>query len=338
MRLEDLDGWPWRSPELAARALERKYACAFASRGAGVVEWAWNINPFMPIDNESVIGFFRPDGTAKPELDVVPAYAEFFRTAAAWLDDFEPDPVIVVIPHSRLFMGRPAASDGVRRMIGLMAERFGVVPTALSELRLTPERLRDAKLVIVPSPEFLAGPAADALLAASRERDEDPPDGRRHGRPLRRDAGGAFLARNRRPRSPRGAEGAGWIRLRDVRPEPAGVVASKPRSPARSSLTGNVWHEPLPLEHAREDEPLASLLARAFAAAGVEAHPSEGGVAARLLLAPRAVFGVFVNETARDAERAVTIAGHAVRVSVPAGRARLLLFDRKSGEVIAETR
>ncbi|HEY0789186.1 MAG TPA: hypothetical protein VGE86_11110, partial [Thermoanaerobaculia bacterium] len=94
MRLEDVDGMPWRPPALAARTLERKYAYAFASRGAGVVEWAWNINPMMPIDNESVIGFFRPDGTAKPELDVVPAYAAFFRAAAPLLDDFDSDPVV----------------------------------------------------------------------------------------------------------------------------------------------------------------------------------------------------------------------------------------------------
>ena len=131
MRLEDVDGWPWRSPENAAELLERKFAYAFAARGGGIIEWAWNINPYMAIDNESVIGFFRPDGTAKPELRTIPPLAAFFRTAAPHLDDFEPDPVVMVIPHSRLFMGRPAATDGMRRMIRLMAERFGVVPTAL---------------------------------------------------------------------------------------------------------------------------------------------------------------------------------------------------------------
>ena len=73
MRLEDVDGTPWRSPAIAARLLERKLAYAFAGRGAGVVEWAWNVNPYMPIDNEATIGLFRPDGTAKPELGPSPS-------------------------------------------------------------------------------------------------------------------------------------------------------------------------------------------------------------------------------------------------------------------------
>ncbi|MEM8934212.1 MAG: hypothetical protein AAGE94_23665, partial [Acidobacteriota bacterium] len=84
MRLEDHDGWSWRSPEIAAQVLEAKYAYAFASRGAGIIEWAWNINPYQPIDNESVIGFFRPDGTAKPELRVVRDLAAFFEVATPY--------------------------------------------------------------------------------------------------------------------------------------------------------------------------------------------------------------------------------------------------------------
>lgn len=168
MRLEDVDGWHWRSPESASSLLERKFAAAFAARAAGNVQWAWNINPFMPIDNESVIGFIRPDGTVKPEIDVVRMHADFFRAAATWLDDFEPDPVVIVIPQSRLFMNRPAALDGYRRAVRLMGERFGVVPTALSDLRLAAERLKNAKLVIAPSLEFLNAQAAEALLAARR--------------------------------------------------------------------------------------------------------------------------------------------------------------------------
>ncbi|HEY0593271.1 MAG TPA: hypothetical protein VGF40_15980, partial [Thermoanaerobaculia bacterium] len=318
-----------------ARTLERKYAYAFASRGAGVVEWAWNINPMMPIDNESVIGFFRPDGTAKPELDVVPAYAAFFRAAAPLLDDFDPDPVVAVIPHSRLFMGRPAATDGFRRMIRLMAERLGVVPTALSELRLTPERLRGAKLVVVASPEFLAASAADALLTASRSGTKvlfiGPVTGDPYGEvPASLAAlGVADAGRPVALREPAGGRLATFDRnLRES--------LLRSLAPPRASFEGNVWHEPLPLDHAREDEPLAALLEKAFAAAGVAAHPSDTGVAARLLAAPRAVLGIFVNETARDAQRTVTVGARKVAVDVPAERARMVLFDR-TGAIIAQT-
>src|SRR4029079_11504106 len=92
MRLEDIDGIPWRTPEDAALLLERKLGYAFAGRGAGVVEWVWNVNPYMPLDEEATIGLIRPDGTAKPELDVMSRFAAFFARAAPRLDDFEPDP------------------------------------------------------------------------------------------------------------------------------------------------------------------------------------------------------------------------------------------------------
>lgn len=341
MRLEDLDGWPWRSPELAARVLETKFAYAFASRGAGVIEWAWNINPYQPIDNESVIGFFRPDGTAKPELRVIPELAEFFARAAPWLDDFEPDPVVAVIPHSRLFMGWPGGADGFKRMIRVLAERFGVVPTGLSELRLSAERLSHARLVIVPSPLTLEDSAAEALLAASRSGAKVLVTGVVLGNPygvVPEALAELGIAGEGRPVKLReetgwGAEGTGWATFdRDLREQiRRSVVPSPP------SLEGDVWHEPLPLEFAREDEPLAGLLGAALAAAGVETQPSEAHVALRLLYAPRAVLAVLVNEIAADAKRRLTVAGRAYDVPVSAGRSRLVLFERSTGEMLAAT-
>jgi hypothetical protein len=340
MRLEDVDGMPWRSPALAAAVLERKYASAFAARNCGVVEWAWNINPYMPIDNESAIGFFRPDGTAKPEIDVAAEFAKFFHAAATWLDDFDPDPVVIVVPHSRLFMGRPAATDGFRRIIRVLAERFGVVPTALSELRLTAQRLRHARLVIVPSPEFLEEEAAVALLAASKEGARVLVTGAVSGDPYGRvgpalgelritDAGAPVTFR----------EATNWGRSGFATFD-RNLQESLPRStaPPLENLTGNIWHEPLPLEHAHEDEPLSALLAGALAASGIETHPSDrGGVSLRVLTGSRALLVVAINETSRDAERRVTLAGRAFDIRVPAGRSRMILLDRSTGNVIAQT-
>jgi hypothetical protein len=326
MRLEDADGWPWRSPQNAASLLERKFAAAFAARAAGNVQWAWNINPFMPIDNESVIGFIRPDGTVKPEIGVVRKQAEFFRAASPWLDDFEPDPVVIVIPQSRLFMNRPAALDGYRRAVRLMGERFGVVPTALSDLRLTEDRLKHAKLVIVPSLEFLGAEAANALLAARRNGVKVLFTGAITG-----DAYGEVPAAL--------AELGVVDRGRPVafREDGATFDRNLQESLLRSGLPRSEWHEPLPLEHAREDEPLARLLERAFAAAGVETFPSDSGVVSRLLVAPRAILGVFVNDTAADARRRVTISGRAVDVDVSAGASRLVLWERSTGRMIVQS-
>jgi hypothetical protein len=313
MRLEDVNGWPWRSAQVAAAMLERKFAYAFAARGMGAVEWAWNINPYMPIDNEAVIGFVRPDGTAKPELDVVPRFAKFFRQAAPWLDDFAPDPVIVVIPQSRLFMNRPAALDGFRRIVRILAERFGIVPSALSDLRLTAERLRDARLIIVPSVEFLDRSAAEALLAAKR-------------------AGTKLLFTGAIVSDPYGEVPEALRELgvvgaaRPVEFHESGATFD--RNLRESLLAG----ETLPVEYAREDEPLVALLHDALSIPS-----TDGGVTVRLLDAPRAVLAVFVNESAHDAQRRITIAGRAIDVAVPAGRARLMLFERETGKVLADT-
>ena len=46
MSLHDPDGAPWRTPAAAADLLDRKFAYAFAGRGAGVIQWAWNVNPY----------------------------------------------------------------------------------------------------------------------------------------------------------------------------------------------------------------------------------------------------------------------------------------------------
>ena len=291
MRLEDVNGFPWRTPQRAADLLDRKFAYAFAARATGAVEWAWNINPYMPIDNESTIGLFRPDGTAKPEFDVVAKFASFFRDTAPSLDDFAPDPVVVVIPQSRLFMNRPGGTDGARRLIRVLAERFGVVPTAISDLRLTAERLRDAKLVIVPSAEFLSDEAAKAL------------------------AGKRVLF-------------TGAITTKDARPvqfhEGAATFNRDLSEGLLRANSGDEWHEPLPLEFAREDEPLVALLDRALTAAGVAFSRFEKGVAIRVLEARRATLIIAVNESADDAVRRV----NGIDVHVPAGRSTLMLVKR----------
>jgi hypothetical protein len=339
MSLEDMDGFPWRTPEAAASLLERKFAYAFAGRGAGAIEWAWNVNPYQPIDNEATIGFFRPDGTAKPELRVVPEFSAFFREAAPFLDDFEPDPVALVIPHARLFLARPGGLDATKVVVRLLSDRFGVVPTALSDLRLSAERLRGAKLVLVPSPEVLDERAARALLAATRAGTKVLVTGAVLG-----DSYGTLtesmrelgLAGQSRPLALR--ESTPWSPNEWVTFE--GLKTENMRrglGPSLSSLGGNLWHEPLPLEFARETEPLARLLGAALGAAGVEANPSDSLVTTRVLLAPKSALVVLANERPSDARRRVTVLGRAYEIPVAAFGSRLVLIQRPSGRVVVAT-
>jgi hypothetical protein len=336
MRLEDEDGDPWRSQTQAAALLERKVAYAFASRGAGAVEWAWNINPYQPIDNESVIGVFRPDGTAKAELRALTDAAAFFEQAAPWLDDFEADPLILVIPHARLFAARPGDLEGTKRVVRLLAECYGVVPTALSDQRLSAARLAAARLVIVPSPELLDEPAAGALLSAAnagaRVLVTGAVEGDAYGRRGRALEALGVLAPSRPLAQHEPTPwGEGWATF-------DGLLGERLRaSSARFDASAQVWHEPLPLEFAREPGPLANLLGAALKAAGIPARPSEDRVVARVLRAPRALLVVCINETAVAARHRVSIEGKTRVIPVPAGRARLVLFERGSGRVLVTT-
>lgn len=339
MRLEDLDGAPWRTPEAAARLLERKIAVAFASRGAGVVEWAWNVNPLMPVDEEATIGLLRPDGTAKPELDALADAAAFAAKAAPLLDDFDPDPIVLVVPHARAFLGMKRGVDATRPVVRLLAERFGVVPTALSDLRLTASRLRGAKLVLVPSPDVLDEAAARALLEASRAGARvlvtGPVEGDSYGAPAPSLRALGLLGPSRpvAQRERTGWSPSGWTSFEGLLTE----SARRRETASAGALAGAVWHEPLPLELAREREPLARLLAAALSAAGVATHPAEDGVAARVLTAPRAALVACINERPEPAVRRVAVDGITLEVPVAALGARLVFAERRTARVLAAT-
>jgi len=336
MRLEDADGRPWRNPEQASRLVERKFAAAFGGRGTGAVEWAWNVNPYQPLENEAVIGFLRPDGTAKEELGVLRQFADFFAQAAPRLEDYAPEPVVLVLPQARTFSGRPFGPDAPKRVVRLLADRFGVAPVILSDLALSPERLQGAKLILVPSPELIEERAAQALLVA-------------------RDAGALVVvtgavegdAYDRQPEPLRqlGLVDAGRpLMLRE--PSPWGPVTfdqnlgeklRRSLAPDLKDLKARLWHEPLPLEFAREDEPLVRLLGAALKAAGVPIQGWGGPAASRVIEGPHTSLVICLNEGPVDVIRTVLAAGRKYEVPVQAGRSRLLLVERSSGKMLAQT-
>jgi hypothetical protein len=343
MSLHDPDGAPWRTPAAAANLLDRKFAYAFAGRGAGVIQWAWSINPYQPIDNEATIGFNRPDGTAKLEMDAVGNFAAFFAAAAPLLDDFAPEPVALVVPYARLFSGRSGGIDHTKRLVRLLAERHGVVPQALPDIRLTAEQLRGVKLAIVAAPEMLDEDAARALLEASKTGTKvlvtGPVEGDSYGRttpslqPLGVLGEGRPVALHEA--TPWGAAPGktGWVTFENL----AQHWLRRGTKTSPLALAGNVWHEPLPLDFARETEPLDALLAAALKAAGVATHPAGDGVAARVLVAPKSVLVVCVNETPSPARRRVVVEGRPVDIPVEALRSRLVIFEKGTGKVIAAT-
>ena len=336
MRVDDVDGAPWRTPAEAAALLERKLGYAFAGRAAGVVEWAWNVNPYQPVDNEAVIGLHRPDGTAKPELDALTDYAAFFRAAAPYLDDWAPDRVLILLPQSRLFMGRKGGA--VEQLVRVLAERLGVVPGLVSVLAVTPEALAGARAILVPSPEVLGDAAATALVGASRGGAHVLVTGAVEGDGYGRVSAALQalgVAGRSRPIAPRelvrlpGAADR-WVTFDGLAQE----RLRRSLAPPIANVAAPIVHEPLPLELARESEPLLALLTAFLGAAGVEMFPADAPVATRVLRAPRATLIVCVNETSSDLVRRLRLDGRGVEIPVAAGRTRLVLLEPKTARVL----
>jgi len=339
MRLEDIDGNLWRSSEESWKLLERKFAYAFASRSAGAVQWIWNINPYQPIDNEAVIGIFRVDGTAKPELDVLMNFSKFFNFIAPHLEDYESSEIFLVIPHSRIFSRRPFPLDSTKRIVRVLSDYFGIVPIAISEFKITFERIKNAKLLILPSPEFISESALSPILEASKNGVKvlitGPLTGDCYGRiPELLLKSGLFDPGN--PLCIR--EKTQW----SLKSNPLNFVTfergeiewlkkgSKP-----INFEGNIWNEPLPLEFAREEEPLIALLKEALKNSGVPFYFSEIPITTSILKTKDHIFAIFINESSSDLKRSIEIDSRRYDFSVPAFRASIFCIERKTGKIVA---
>lgn len=150
------------SAKMEGWQLERKIAIAFA-QGAGALEWVWNVNAYMANDNEVPIGAVRPDGTEKPEAQVLAGYAAFVNKSPQSFTRIVPPPVTMVTSQTLLYsiLGG-LALDTQKHALRAMAY-WDHTP-----LRMLPEnRLADLgapKLVILPSPQRLTDNAWTALL------------------------------------------------------------------------------------------------------------------------------------------------------------------------------
>jgi hypothetical protein len=199
------------------------------------------------------------------------------------------------------------------------------------------------KLAIVPTSEILDENAAHALLAASKMGTRvlvvGQVEGDSYGRATPSLQALGLLGESR-PVALHETTGWGaapgqvqWLTFENL----AQHWLRRGTKASAAALAGNVWHEPVPLDLARDTEPLDALLTAALKAAGVPTHPAPDGVAARVLVAPKAVLVTCVNETPAAARRRVVVEGQPVEIPVEAFRSRLVLFERGTGKVLAAT-
>jgi hypothetical protein len=150
------------TPEQESWQLERKLAIAFV-QGAGGMEWVWNVNAMMANDNEISIGAIRPDGTEKPEADVLAGFAQFASKHPESFTRITPPDVTIVTSQSFLYTGMYALALAAQKKSLRALTYYDHTPARmLPENRL--DELGTPKLVLLPSAQALTNVAWQQLL------------------------------------------------------------------------------------------------------------------------------------------------------------------------------
>ncbi|WP_135547541.1 alpha-amylase family protein [Paenibacillus cymbidii] len=165
MYVETPDGRAKRSEAELRSILERKYAYAFATGGAGAVQWIWNTNFYMNNVNESNIGALRADGSEKPEANVSYDYGSFMKAAAPLFRERVLEDVAVVFPYANDFSSRPLAYEATTAAVRTLAYEMNVHPRGVGEYQLDALDAAPPKLIVVPSPHNFSDAALNRLLA-----------------------------------------------------------------------------------------------------------------------------------------------------------------------------
>ena len=349
MFYEKIDGSAWRSEQEARDLLERKLAIATVVGGAGWIEWIWNTNPYMPLDNESAIGLLRPDGTAKPEFDVLRDMAKFVAEAVPKLGPREPDPVVMVIPHSHMFSVRNFATEATQRCVRAMCYRCRMTMSAVSEYAL--DRLTHRpRLIVVPSPRILIDSAWQQLIALAEDGATllvtGPIDFDEHWRPVPRlDAHGIRASTGAVANEEYLELDGETIRLsyhdlKIQRVEKAVVEDGRPRVLTVPVARGRLIWSPLAVELADQVEATAALYRYALDQSNIRPRftlePSDPGALVYSTVYGNAVLFALVSELAEAKTFRLTDndSGAGLEVQVPAGGAALRVLGRDGGELV----
>ncbi len=353
MRYERVDGTPWRTEEEAARLLERKLAIAVGSGSSGYVQWIWNTNPYMASDNEAGIGFFRADGTARPELEPFIRQSRFLRTHADRLRGRTLEDVALLVPHSQMFSPRNLAVEATQRAVRVLANHLHVQARAVGEYGLA-DTLGSPRLIVAPSPRVLTDAAWQTLMAAVEQGSTllvtGIIDADERWLTVERTKALGVRASSRPVAGQESAVVAGTTyRLgyrgdRLERLETAFVVDDSPAAVHKVVRgKGRILWMPLPVELSDSPDATVALYRAAVIEAGVRptvvVEPADGSTYVGAIIYADAVLVALASESGADLNVTVSLPGTAgTIVRLPAGRATLLLMDRKSGKVVGTDR
>jgi hypothetical protein len=342
MQRELLSGEAVRDPEDFARLLSRKIGYAFASGAFGVIQWCYDVNPFMASDNEVAIGLRRVDGSYKPEHRVLRDYAAFVAVNRAAFDGYvEPD-VALLVPTSGMFSPRDPATGATRVAVRTLLERLEVPARAVSEYRAG-EDLGSPKAIVFPAATGISSSGWNAVTDAVRRGARLITDGWFEtddaGLPAER------LGRQRRTLSAVEETQAGaplgsfTIRFGSTLPE-SWFAAVGDRSVLSKVGQGTILQHPLPLEWGDNADAIQAHYAEGLAAAGVTPLVSVQGTnpegcTIRVLPFRDSLVIVGVNESSRGRTLKLRYGSRVLDLALPPGMSNMLVVTRATGAVSA---
>ncbi|RCW62755.1 beta-galactosidase [Saliterribacillus persicus] len=165
MYVETADSKAKRSELELRNILERKYAYAFSTGGAGAVQWLWNTNFYMNNTNESNIGALRADGTQKPEADVSYDFGKFINEIRDLFEERTLEEIVVIFPYSNDFSNRKFAFEATTKLTRVLNYDMNVPFRGMSEYHLEALEEQAPKLIIVPSAHNFSNDAKQKLFS-----------------------------------------------------------------------------------------------------------------------------------------------------------------------------
>ncbi len=341
----NLDATWRRDAQSQANVLERKLAIALATT-AGGIDWLWNVNSYMTLDQEVTIGLVRTDGTDKPEVAMFRSMADF---ASKNRDAFrKPEMPQVAILTSQSFQYsalNPMAIAAQKESVRVLHNYLGVPAYMVAENQIA--NLGNPRLLIVPSPEALPESAWNALLSYA-------------------ETGGTVLITGSMERDPN------WVtthRLKGLGVEAERIDLNFRQSTIRTSqevipvsfseqkwldalrfADGSTWKEiphgkgrllitAFPVELAEGNDSTVAVYKLALKTAGIspafEARQGTPGVLIRPTVFADSVLYLFMSESGQDEDVDITdkLTGARMNFRMPAEHARLVLLNKKDGSV-----
>ena len=344
------DGRPRRSPQAEAGLLEKKLGIAIGT-GAGAIEWLWNVNAVMRSQQEVTIGAVRPDGTEKPEVQILASYAKFGQKLQSHLSEPTSEDVAIFTSQTAQYsvLGGLAV-DAQHRAVRAINYQCHIAARVVTENHIS--EIKGAKLAVLPSAQILQDATWEALIAYVRGGGNLLITG-----PVERDE--HWQLRDRLRKLGVNADAVTLdARTTTIRLGAESIEASFPMAAQRALETlqvedgrsymevkqgkGRIFVVAVPIELAESPDAAVAVYRHVFSELGIEPDFEikhlPAGILVRREVFKDSVLYLLVSESGADQAINIrdTVSGADLKLNLPASRTKLVLLDRTTGVVLSE--